>query len=160
MDFLSAAERTFLSAVSQLAYCNPFLPESADFERTALGNDYVAGEPVWSQPVKDPERPRANVWRIAERLGNLAEQLNARLLSSRAANEQDLLLYEDGVIQLLYNRYYPQFLKTSFCQQSTKERVTRWSFYRDFLADWRHFLPENVSLPTRHDAGHTFACFR
>jgi len=160
MAFLPAAERTFLSAVSQLAYCNPFLPERADFERTALGNDYVAGEPVWSQPVKDPERPRANVWRIAERLENLAEQLNARLLSSRAANEQDLLLYEDGVIHLLYNRYYPKFLETSFGKESTKERATRWIFYRDFLADWRHFLPENVNLPSRHDAAHTFACFR
>jgi len=160
MTFLSAAERTFLSAVSQLAYCNPFLPERAEFEREALGNEYVAGEPVWSQPVKDPERPRANVWRIAERLETLAEQLRARLLSGKNAGEQDLLLYEDGVIQILYNRYYPRFLETSFGRESTKDRAIRWIFYRDFLADWRHFLPENVSLPTRHDAAHTFACFR
>src|SRR5258708_27339024 len=128
MAFLSAAERTFLSAVSQLAYCNPFLPERAEFERTALGNDYLAGEPVWIQPVKDPERPRANGWRIAERLETLAEQLRTRLLSGKNASEQDLLLYEDGVIQIFYNRYYPKFLETSFGRESTKDRSTRWSF--------------------------------
>jgi transcriptional regulator with AAA-type ATPase domain len=160
MAFLSTAERTFLSAVSQLAYCNPFLPERAEFERAALGSDYVAGEPVWSQPVKDPERPRANVWRIAERMEMLAEQLRARLLSGKNTSEQDLLWYEDGVIHLLYNRYYPKFLETSFGKESTKERGTRWIFYRDFLADWHHFLPESVSFPTRHDPAHTFACFR
>jgi hypothetical protein len=160
MAFLSSTERIFLSAVSQLAYCNPFLPERAQFERTALGDDYIEGESVWSQPVEDPERPRANVWRIAGRLETLAEQLRARLLSGKNLHEQDLLLYEDGVIQLLYNRYYPKFLETSFGKESTKDRGARWSFYRDFLADWRHFLPENVSFPTRHDPAHTFACFR
>jgi len=72
MAFLSGAERAFLSAVSQLAYCNPFLPERADLERAALGGDYVEGESVWSQPVEDPERPRANVWRVAGRLETLA----------------------------------------------------------------------------------------
>ena len=70
-SFLSAAERAFLSAVSQLAYSNPFLPERAQFEHAALGADYVEGEMVWSLPVEDPERPRANVWRINARLDPL-----------------------------------------------------------------------------------------
>src|SRR5580704_8973365 len=101
MPFASPAERSFLSAVSQLAYSNPFLPERAEFERAALGRDY-AGESVWSLPVSDPERPRANVWRINTRLVPLAEELRVRL---PAATERDLLLYEDAVIHLLYNRY-------------------------------------------------------
>jgi len=46
-----------------------------DWERAALGGDFVEGEPVWSLPVEHPERPRANVWRIVERLKPLAEQL-------------------------------------------------------------------------------------
>jgi len=160
MAFLSSTERAFLSAVSQLAYCNPFLPERAQFERAALGADYVAGEPVWSQPVKDPERPRANVWRIAARLESLSEQLRTRLFSGKNVREQDLLLYEDGVIHLLYNRYYPKFLETSFGKEPMREKGARWTFYRDFLADWRHFLPESVRFPTPHNPAHTFACFR
>src|SRR3979490_139449 len=125
MAFLSPTERRFLSAVSQLAYCNPFLPERPEFERAALGDDYVEGEPVWSQPTQDPERPRANVWRIAERLEVLLEPLRTRLLSGKDAREQDLVLYEDGVIHLLYNRYYPKFFESSFGRESTKDRGTR-----------------------------------
>jgi transcriptional regulator with AAA-type ATPase domain len=152
MPFASSAERSFLSAVSQLAYSNPFLPERAECERAALGGEYDESEPVWSLPVENPERPRANVWRINARLQPLAEQLRARLLATRTVRDADLLLYEDAIIHLLYNRYYPKFVKGS----SGKDA----SFYRDFLADWKYFLPEQVSFPSHHEPVHTFACYR
>ncbi len=50
-----------------------------EWERTALGGAFVEGEPVWSQPVQDPDRPRVNVVRIAQRLEPLMEHLQARL---------------------------------------------------------------------------------
>src|ERR1017187_7652882 len=59
MPFLTPQQRSFLTAVSQLVYANPFLPERVEFERAALGDAFVAGEPVWSQHVRDPEQPRA-----------------------------------------------------------------------------------------------------
>ena len=89
MAFLSRSERTFLRAVSQLAFCNPFLPERVECERAALGGDFVEGEPVWSLPVEHPERPRANVWRIVERLKLLADQLRALLMTKPAALRLD-----------------------------------------------------------------------
>src|SRR5579863_7554161 len=152
MAFLSSAERSFLSAVSQLAYSNPFLPERAECERAALGRDYEEGEPVWSLPVGDPERPRANVWRIDGRLAPLAEQVRTRLLDASQVRRPDLMLYEDAVIHLLYNRYYPKFVGSS--------SGSGWRFYRDFLDDWKHFYPEQIILPSRHDPVHTFACYR
>ena len=152
MAFLSSAERSFLSAVSQLAYSNPFLPERAECERAALGRDYEEGEPVWSLPVGDPERPRANVWRIDERLAPLAEQVRTRLLDASQARTPDLVLYEDAVIHLLYNRYYPKFVGSS--------SGSGWRFYSDFLNDWKHFYPEQIIFPSRHDPVHTFACYR
>src|SRR5580704_10521285 len=153
MAFLSSSERSFLSAVSQLAYSNPFLPERAGCERAALGRDYEASEPVWSLPVEDPERPRANVWRINERLGPLAEQLRTRLVAASPPREPDLVLYEDALIHFLYNRYYPKFV-------AAREQANRWTFYRDFLADWKHFYPEQIAFPSHHDPVHTFACYR
>ena len=54
MPFLSSREKQFLAAVSQLAYCNPFLPERARFEKAALGQEFVEGEPIWSLTVEDP----------------------------------------------------------------------------------------------------------
>src|SRR5579864_1422846 len=81
MLFLSSSERAFLKAVVQFAYCNPFLPEHTEFERAALGPDFLEGEPVWSQQVKDPEKPRENVWRIFKKLEPLANELRRRLVN-------------------------------------------------------------------------------
>ena len=92
MAFVSGAERAFLRAVSQLAYCNPFLPERIQFERAALGSDFVEGEPVWSLPVDEPERPRANVWRIVERLEKMCAHLREKLAAGANASEADLVL--------------------------------------------------------------------
>ena len=165
MAFISASERSFLAAVSEFAYCNPFLPEHTRIEREALGDEFVEGEPVWSQPVEDPERPRANVWRIYEKLKTLAEELRSRLITGKfSPREADLLLYEDAILHLLYQRYYRQFYEASF---GTASKLTsRWRFYHEFLSDWRRFFEIdgarlfNSSSATRHDPRHTFACFR
>jgi transcriptional regulator with AAA-type ATPase domain len=157
MRFASPSEYQFLSAVSQLAYCNHFLPERARLEREALGDEYVEGEPVWSMPVEDPERPRENVWRIVARLEPLAEQLRGRLLARVKTRDADLALFEDAIIHLLYQRYYGKFFAASF----GGERSQGWSFYRNFRGDWRHFFDlEGVRFPTAHDPAHTFACYR
>jgi transcriptional regulator with AAA-type ATPase domain len=157
MPFLSPAERGFLQTVSEFAYCNPFLPEHNRLERAALGRDFIEGEPVWSQSVDDPDRPRANVWRIFEKVVPQAEQLCARLRSGVAARESDLLLYEDAILHLLYQRYYRNFYDGSL--GAGVNQPARWRFYRDFVADWRHFF-DGLRLPTPLDPPHTFACFR
>src|SRR5580692_10755561 len=158
MAFLSPADRVFLEAVTGLASSNPFLPEHTAFERTALGADFIEGEPVWSLPVDEPERPRANIWLIAERLEILVKQLRDRLHSGVQASERDLRLYKNAVERLLYQRFYPRFYDATF-GSAARERG-RWQFYREFLADWRHFFHSSVKLPSGHDPIHTFACFR
>jgi transcriptional regulator with AAA-type ATPase domain len=172
MAFLTRADRAFLESISRLGYCNPFLPERVEAERSALGADFVAGEPVWSQRVADPERPRANAWRIAERLERLAADLRARLAGGAEASARDLALYEDAVLLLLYQRYYPRFFDASFGGAAGAARpgskgpqrgdsIQRWRFYTEFFADWRSFFRiEGVRFPTDHDPRHTFACFR
>ncbi len=55
MALMSESERRFLTAVSRLAHCNPFLPERVEYERAALGRDYVAGGLVWSASVTAPD---------------------------------------------------------------------------------------------------------
>ena len=159
MAFLSKRERTFLEAVSKLAYSNPFVPERIGYERTALGGEFVSGEPVWSLPVEDPERPRENLWRIFARLEPLAGQLRARVAAGEARRDEDLELYEDAILHLLYLRNYRNFLEAGF--GSAAARPDRWRFYTQFRADWRRYLEfDRVTLPTRHDPCHTFACFR
>jgi transcriptional regulator with AAA-type ATPase domain len=154
MPFYTRPERQFLEAISMLAYANPFLPERTEFERAVLGNDFVPGEPVWSRGIED--RPRENVWRIYERLEGLMGDLGRRVASRNGASDADLVLYEDAVLHLLYNRYYQRFYDASFGKAaSTPER---WQFYKEFLHDWT--LLNIGRLPTGHDPVHTFACFR
>ncbi len=142
---LTAAQRAMLRSVSELAYCNPFLPERVQLERAVLGAEFQEGEPVWSQQMDHPERPRANVWRIAEKLELLVEQ------ARRDLRDQDVPLYEDAVVHLLYQRYYPKFLAAGFGAQSGTPG--RWRFYQEFLADWKQF-------GLRTGPRHIFACFR
>ena len=161
MPFLTPPSRAFLGAVSQLAYANPFLPERVEFERAALGDAFVAGEPVWSQHVRDPEQPRANVYRIAERVEALVDQLQARLREGVETRPPDLVLYEDAVLHILYQRYYSHFFAAAFGPAAAQSDPARWRFYNNFLADWRHFFHiDGVRFPTGHDPRHTFACFR
>jgi transcriptional regulator with AAA-type ATPase domain len=159
MAFLSSSDRSFLKGVSQLAYCNPFLPERTEFERAVLGREFLEGEPIWSRPMDDPERPRTNVWRVAERLHPFMEDLRARLIRKNEATDADLVLYEDATLHLLYNRYYSKFFEASFGKDPQKSG--RSAFYQEFLADWRHFFQiEATRFPSKHDPRHTFACFR
>jgi transcriptional regulator with AAA-type ATPase domain len=158
MAFLSPSERSFLRAVSQLAFCNPFLPERVGWEREALGADFIEGEPVWSLPVEQPERPRANVWRIVERLDPLAGQLRDRLRTLASPRREDLALYEDAILHLLYQRYYSRFYEAEF---GPENRAGSWRFYSEFLADWRHFFEAGGALfPAAQEPAHAFACFR
>jgi hypothetical protein len=143
---LTAAQRALLRSVSELAYCNPFLPERVELERAVLGAEFHEGEPVWSQQPESPERPRENVWRIAAKLETLVEQVRGN------ASGQELPLYEDAVLHLLYQRYYPKLFAAGFGAQA--DSPGRWNFYREFLADWNY-----LRVPTG-DPRHTFACFR
>jgi DNA-binding NtrC family response regulator len=160
MAFLASKQRSLLQAVSGLGRCNHFLPERLEWERTALGSQFVEGEPVWSYRIDRPE-PRENVWRIYHLLEPVAEQLRTHLSEGAVAGEQDLVLYEDAALYLLYTRYYRNFYDAGFGPGADKPNAGRWRFYSSFLEDWGHFFHiDGVRFPTGHQPGHTFACFR
>jgi transcriptional regulator with AAA-type ATPase domain len=160
MAFLTSFERAFLRAASRLAFCNPFLPERVEHERAALGGEFVDDEPVWSFSVSEPERRRANVWHIAAHLDELCPRLRDKIAAGAPVSEEDRVLYEEGVLNLLYQRYYPRFFEAGFGEQKSAG-APRWRFYLQFLADWRYFFEiEGLSLPSGYDPAHTFACYR
>lgn len=147
---LSENERRFLTAVSGLAYCNPFLPERMEYERTALGKDFVPRGLVWNASVADPAAASPNVARLHARLEPLIEKVHARSL--RFSGGTDAAIYEDCVHHLLYQRYYPQFVAAR----------ASWTFFRDFAADWNRYLTRDngFRFETAGEAPHFFACFR
>jgi DNA-binding NtrC family response regulator len=155
---LSPANRRFLTAVSKLLYANPFLPDILIYEREALGDEAIEEEPIWSMAVSDPDRVRANNWRIVDRLQPLLQNLRASLAGSADARETDLSLYEDGLLYFFYYRYYQQLVVSTFRQHGREK--SRWTFYREFCDEWNHFFHiDGVKLPTGHQPKHTFACY-
>jgi DNA-binding NtrC family response regulator len=160
MAFLTADERSFLREVSQLGYCNPFLPERIEYERAALGPDFVEGEPVWSMRVDNPNAPLTNNAKIAERVETLVLKLRECFASGTTAADQDLTLYEDAVLFLLFHRYRNHFDEVIVRATGQKRGRERCGFYTEFLRDWEHFFHiANVTLPVQHEAPHLFACF-
>src|SRR5689334_3130399 len=108
--------------------------------------------------VSDPDRVRANTWRIVDRLRPLLERVRALVAAGMEAHESDLILYEDGLLYYFYYRHYQQLVLATF-RQHGKER-SRWLFYREFCDEWnRFFQVGDVRLPTGHHAKHTFACY-
>jgi len=119
--FLNPANRRFLTAVSKLLYADPFLPDILVYEREALGGEAIEEEPIWSMTVSDPDRVRANIWRIVGRLEPLLKTLRTALAASGEVREADLILYEDGLLYYLYYRYYQQLVLSTFRQQGKEK---------------------------------------
>ncbi|MFQ5539135.1 MAG: hypothetical protein ACE5FB_01945, partial [Candidatus Binatia bacterium] len=160
MAFLSSNERVFLRAVSSLGYSNPFLPERIQYEREALGRDFRESESVWSMRVDDPERPHDNLLKIMERVETVVRALRDRLASGTAATREDLVVYEDAVLFLLYHRYRDHLTEAILRALDEKRGTRRFGFYAEFLRDWeQYFHIPSVRLPTTQEAPHLFACF-
>lgn len=151
MSLYSDSERRFLTVVSRLGYSNPFLPERMELERAALGRQFIEGGVVWSASVSDPDSSRSNIARLHAKLAPLLERIRLRLESASGVRPGDLAVYEECVHQVIYQRYYPQFIAAAGHSR----------FYADFLADWnRYFAVSGKRFETALQPDHVFACFR
>ena len=160
MACLSANERVAFRTISQLCYCNPFLPERIGHERALLGGDFLETEADWNMRGDDPNTPLVNAVRLTERIEMLVQRVRERLTRGNKALPEELGFYEDAVFLLLYYRYESHFYEMILhaLQQSTGHRVCR--FYRAFQKDWEHYFhPPGFTWGTQHDAAHVFACF-
>src|SRR3984885_12116526 len=110
MAQFSRQDRHFLSSVAKLGYGNPFLTERIQYEKAALGREFVPGGEVWSASVSDPDAESPNVTAIHKKLGTLMEVLPARLAAAPDLGDEELAAYEESVHYLLYERYRPPFV--------------------------------------------------
>lgn len=160
MALLNASERAFLRAVSNLGYCNPFLPERIECEREALGRDFSEAEPVWSMRVDDPDTPPINALKIGERVETVTGESRKRLTGRTDASQDDLILYQDAVLFLLYHRYRHHLTEVILRAVDEKRGGARVGFYADFLRDWEHYVNvPGFTLSTQQKAAHFFACY-
>ena len=157
-DFLPSGDRGFLKAIAHLTYCNPFLPERIEYEKQALGRAFVDSPLVWSLEV-DSEGERPNLVRLTERVEPMAQQLRDRLAAGTRPSPDDLVLYEDLVLYLLYQRCRQEFHRTILKAGSGGETPRRVAYWDRFRGDFLRFLDiPGVTMPTQHDPAHIFAC--
>jgi DNA-binding NtrC family response regulator len=148
--FASSRERHLAVEISHLAYANPFLEERIVHEQRLLGSEYVPSQPYWSLQ-SDLER-KDNVDRITVVSAELAETLRDRLAAGAKATADELALYEDVAIYVVYERY-----RDAFLQLIARDERGRIGFYREFRRDLDGF---HQHLPARsNDGAHLFACF-
>jgi len=157
MPLLSSQERSLATAISALAYCNPFVPERIAYEREALGEDFTERDPVWSLRT-DPYQQHPNIAKLLSRAESLANRLRDRLAQGADASGQDLALYEDLVIYLLFYHTEPKF--GDVILGAPELSPDTFGFYGELRDEVERFLKiPQVKLPSSYEAPHLFACF-
>jgi transcriptional regulator with AAA-type ATPase domain len=155
MSLFSAEERRFASAVSQLIYCNPFLPERIEFEKSALGDEFDERGANWNIQLGSGRKP-PNVVKLVRRTGELLERLRARV----ATGEVEITagpgagLYEDLLMFALFDGLGFGELGPA---QPEGDPAT---LYKQLEARARPFLcVGGLRLPLIEQLPHVFACF-
>jgi hypothetical protein len=143
MALMTPDEVRLARAVSTLTYANPFLPERLEAEQAALGDEFKARGTVWHAepaPFDDNENLRA----INRRVEELAERLRERLAGSGRARNEEVTLYEDLVLYLLYNRYLGELQRLIAERDAATARV---AFAQRFAGDVERYLGGGRSTP-------------
>jgi transcriptional regulator with AAA-type ATPase domain len=156
---MSPEQLRFAATVSQLSFCNPFLPQRIALERDALGASFVETDPVWHFRV-ETESERPNVALLASRSQECVEAFRESLLHGLSAGEQELTLYEDLVLYLLYYRYHTRLLEIILRMSEHPQENPKVGFWGEFLSEFRHFLEvPGVRFPGSHSPAHLLACY-
>lgn len=157
MALMTASERAFARAVSHVNYANPFLPDRMEAEREALGTAFVDPGPVWSLRDESEDVERPNLEELRARIGALAERLREALVRGVAASDEDLELYGDLVLYLLYDRNREHLHDLIVRRARKGDKV---GFYDDYANEAGHFLAlPGRPRPEAGDLAHIFACF-
>ncbi len=161
MALMNAQDRQFASAISTLAYCNPFLAERIEAERLALGEAFVEAGSQWNiSPGRYSDN--ANVVNISSRCKQVADKARARLAQGGGASidAQELTLYQDVVLVMLYHAYrlgFDQAIEQPADKPSWRKKV---GFHPQFVAEATHYFQiGEQSLMGRREIDHIFAVF-
>jgi len=161
MALFNPSDRAFAESISRMVYCNPFLPEQVEYEREALGDEYVEVGPVWSIR-SDDDSMHPNLDKLLKRAEPLVAATRKRLANgtAKAAAEDERVIYEDLVLFTLYHRYSTRLNDLAVRALAGKRTSKRIGFYEDFLDDFNNFLEvPGTDLPNTYDPAHLFACF-
>ncbi|MBE9504391.1 MAG: sigma-54-dependent Fis family transcriptional regulator [Proteobacteria bacterium] len=158
-ELFNDEERRLGQKISELSYCNPFLPERINFEREILGKDFLKTEATWNIRANNKDE-RPNIPIIIKRAEELIEKLRNRLLQGANASEKDLTIYEDMALFILYHRFNVKFQEIITVTKDQERAIEAGTFYKEFLIKAKYFLHiRGVKFPSQHDIPHLFSIF-
>jgi len=159
MGIFTNEQRRFAKCISEMVYCNPFVPERIEYERQALGNDFAQTPRVWSL-LAGAETERANLAKLVERIEPLAERLRDRLASGTKASPDDLVLYGDLVLYMLYQRDRMDLQRTIADALEGRRSTGQIRYWKQFKRDFDRYLRiRRVTFSVDHEPAHIFAVF-
>lgn len=160
MAFFEDADQRFAEAISRLSYCNPFMPARLQMEREALGDAFCDDGAVWSKRMH-VDGERANIQRLQERVQKIVTDARERLIQKEAAaDERELVLYEDLVLYWLYHRYRENLRQSLDEAQQKTGKPIKVAYWRDYARDFDAYLKiPGCVFPSDHDPSHLFACY-
>jgi len=163
MALFPPADRPLITAIGQLGFVNPFLPERIELERLILGDQFVAGETVWSMNQLSGSETE-NLEQISLLAARVVSAAQLKLAKGVAASKRDLQLYVDLALYHLFDQFRSDFHQMIAAAHTGKKERTV-TFWKKFSK--RHdelFAPCGEQLPMEFDmvqleASHLLACF-
>ncbi len=161
MAILSNREQTVAEAIGQIGYCNPFLPSRLALEKRALGSHFQCADAVINLPPNhDVTTIFANFTALRARAEVLTDKIRSRLANGHTPSEQELGVYQDLVLYLLYNRNMAYLDTLASVQSRGATIVQKSAAWKAFLKDFEWYLRlPGVRMPPHVEAGHCFAVF-
>jgi len=152
---LTPAQRSLLTTMAELAYCNPFSPRRMELEKAALGDKYQLEEQIaWSRTPESDHHERPNVLRLTRQANELCEELHKRIEAGEKPNSQTRQQYDDLVTYVLYYRHVAP---CTIEQLYADPRAVR-DKWRKFVADYQQFHGASSLEDIQPAAEHLFAC--
>ncbi len=139
MALMNEADLQLAQAISNLTFCNQFLPERLELERAALGKEYVSTGRVWSNRIDNADSD-ANILKLQEKAEDLLKRLQTKLQDAdEKPDQRERGLYIDVALYLMYYRYY-QDLQELIGQCEAEPGNPKVTFYEKFEKDFNGFM--------------------
>jgi DNA-binding NtrC family response regulator len=155
MALLSPEDWAVAEAIAGIVRVNPFLEARIELERRALGDEFKEEGPVIRfRPGEREEDLFGNLPAMRGRAEILATKIRQLLVTDYEASQQELEIYEDLVLYLLYSRYMSALgglvvksLRTVGWGGEVEEQL-----WNRFVEDFEHyFRPPSVTLPSDYE---------
>ena len=155
MVMLNSDELHLAQAISQLTFCNPFLPQRMEYERAVLGSDYVASDTSWNFPATG-QNERPNESRTREKVAAFVRTLRGRMTGKLTPNPREWGLYQDAVVHYLYYYLEGDFYRALADGKNGAEYA---GIYARYLEKFHDLLEAPARGREGHfRAEHLFAC--